>query len=111
MNHTMKENTVNPLEGVEFRPIEKKMIEAWTYFIRNNPTAKYKIGDMKEYQENNYMISCEITIHGETRESFSAISSHVPTAGDIEEAQHWAIIKCIAMFPEEIKEENKDIPF
>ena len=60
MNHTMKENTVNPLEGVEFRPIEKKMIEAWTYFIRNNPTAKYKIGDMKEYQENNYMISCDL---------------------------------------------------
>jgi len=115
MNNIIEKGTENPLEDVNFDTLAKIMIDSWAYLVKHNPSAEYKIGEPKQFFDNNFMIPCEITINGDTRQSYAAIKSSYPTANDIEASQHCALIKCMAMFKDFAKVEKElfedDIPF
>jgi len=115
MKATKEMNATHPLCGVNFDPLTKIMIDSWAYLLKYNPKATYKIGKPEKFLDDNFMVRCEITILGETRHSYAAIKNSYPTAKDIEDSQHYALIKCVAMFLDHTKvvENNyeNDIPF
>ena len=115
MNNIIEIDNRNPLNEVNFDPLAKLMIDSWAYLLKYNPNATYKIGQPEKLLDDNYMIQCQITIHGVTRHSYAAIKSSYPTSKDIEDSQHRALIKCVAMFQDHAKFEKdtyeNDVPF
>ena len=115
MNNIIEMKAINPLSEVNFGPLAKTMIDSWAYLLEHNPKATYKIGEPEKFLDDNFMVRCEITILGVTRHSYAPIKHSFPTANDIEDSQHRAFIKCVAMFTDHTKAREdiyeNDIPF